>query len=97
MTKVPDFAEEVTTIAWHLFPCLMSTEYVGQIPQEAKLEDVISIVAGAATPFLVRPTGDAFTLIGPCYVHGPMKSEALKKTGFPWEEPRLVRRSIPIP
>lgn len=52
---------------------------VGLAPREADVGDLICILYGANTPYLVRPkgSGNPMTLIGDAYVHGLMYGEAL--------------------
>jgi hypothetical protein len=56
---------------------MLSSKYVGQVPNGTVRGDVICIILDAAVPFVLRPIGDAFILLGPCYVHGLMKAEPL--------------------
>jgi len=58
-------------------PCLSKKGYIGMFPLTAQVGDTIFVIAGAPIPFLLRPKGDAYELLGQCYVHGIMKGEAL--------------------
>ena len=40
-------------------------------------DDLICVLFGGQTPFLLRPNGEHYTLLGPCYVHGVMDGEAM--------------------
>lgn len=40
--------------------------------------DVICVLYGGKMPFVLRPWGPFFLLVGECYVHGLMKGEAIK-------------------
>ncbi|KAE9379864.1 hypothetical protein N431DRAFT_121263 [Stipitochalara longipes BDJ] len=53
--------------------------HLGLFPNECKSNDMIVIIPGASTPFVIRPhlNGTYFTLIGDCYVHGMMNGELL--------------------
>jgi hypothetical protein len=46
--------------------------YVGLAPNGGQVGDWIVILEGGNTPFLVRPSGGSWELIGACYVHGCM-------------------------
>jgi len=39
--------------------------------------DVVAVLYGGKMPFVLRPWGRDFLLVGECYVHGLMKGEAL--------------------
>lgn len=77
-------------IALHVKPFATDTNYVGQVPHEAQIGDTIVTIHGAPTPFVLRPTGDGFSLIDCCYVHGVMKGEALESDQFHSETIRIV-------
>lgn len=61
---------------------------MGLGPQEMKEDDVIAVLAGGYTPFVLRHAGEdvidkvgtkkCYTLVGDCYVHGLMFGEAFK-------------------
>ena len=40
-------------------------------------DDLICVLFGAQIPFVLRPNGEYYTLMGPCYVHGVMDGEAM--------------------
>jgi hypothetical protein len=70
--------------------CCTSSGHVGLLPAMTERYDIIAIVLGAQTPFVLRPVGrNMFKLVGQCYVHGIMNGEAL---GFdlPLEKLELV-------
>ncbi|RYP22770.1 hypothetical protein DL765_001479 [Monosporascus sp. GIB2] len=54
--------------------------YMGLFPNECEIGDLIAIIPGANTPFVVRPgrPGAPLTLVGDCYIHGMMRGELLK-------------------
>lgn len=49
---------------------------MGLAPSEAETGDIY-IILGASVPFVLKPEGDVFKLIGECYVQGTVKGEAL--------------------
>lgn len=59
---------------------------MGMGPDITRVGDVIVVVIGACTPFVVRPARDASETVGECYVHGVMDGEVFKEDN--WE--RLV-------
>jgi hypothetical protein len=58
---------------------LSAKGYVGIGPDDMEEGDVVAILYGARTPFVLRQTQDqsAWSLLGDCYVHGIMGGEAL--------------------
>ncbi|KAG7294405.1 hypothetical protein NEMBOFW57_004476 [Staphylotrichum longicolle] len=53
---------------------------VGYAPAGALPGDAILVLFGVPTPLVVRPADDeCFTIIGPAYIYGVMKGEALQK------------------
>jgi hypothetical protein len=50
--------------------------YMGLGPRWSRLGDSIALVAGSKVPFIIRETGQHYTLVGPAYVHGIMQGEA---------------------
>jgi hypothetical protein len=51
--------------------------YMGLVPKATQEGDMICIFMGGRTPFVVRPAGENYQLIGACYVHGIMYGEAM--------------------
>ena len=52
--------------------------YMGLFPSQARKGDAVAIIYGAPSPFVIRPEGQDYQLIGECYVHGIMDGEAMK-------------------
>jgi hypothetical protein len=62
--------------------CITGERYFGTIPGEAEEGDLIAIFFGLRIPFVLRPlVGGTYKLIGPCYVHGIMDGEGLRRNG----------------
>ncbi|KAK6829739.1 hypothetical protein PG987_010323 [Apiospora arundinis] len=53
--------------------------YYALCPELAEEGDVVAVLMGHETSFILRPTGDDFLLVGECYVHGIMQGQALTK------------------
>ena len=49
--------------------------YLGNGSQTMQPGDRIAVLDGAAMPFVIRPKGEEFMLIGPCYVEGLSNGE----------------------
>jgi len=63
--------------------CVTKNGYVGLGPPLSVIGDIVAVVIGAQTPFIVRRVkGTAemnqFQLVGECYIHGIMDGEALE-------------------
>jgi hypothetical protein len=56
--------------------CTTAKGYLAAVPYTAKVGDCIAILAGGCVPFVLRPIGDHYRLVGPCYVRGIMNGEA---------------------
>jgi hypothetical protein len=58
---------------------LMTTSrgYVGGAPRDAHPGDIIYVLPGCCDPLVLRPKGECFEVVGPCYVAGIMQGEAL--------------------
>jgi hypothetical protein len=67
-----------------------SDGYLASVPASSLPGDVVCVVMGAAVPFVLRPLGDGYQLIGECYMHGLMYGEALEMTGLEVETLTLV-------
>lgn len=67
--------------------CITKNGYVGLVPQFTVTGDIMAVVAGAQTPFIVRPVHGGtresrYQLVGECYIHGIMDGETL--ASVPW-------------
>ncbi|KAF4335796.1 het-domain protein [Fusarium beomiforme] len=53
--------------------------FVALVPAGTQRGDQICILQGALVPFVLRPCGDGYILVGDCYVHGMMLGEMFSK------------------
>ncbi len=75
--------------------------YLGVVLTAASVGDVVAVVKGGRTPFVLRLCGGdegardsggdggiegKYRTAGKCYLHGLMDSEALGREDFGWEE-----------
>jgi hypothetical protein len=52
--------------------------YIGAIPQEAQLGDLVCVLFGCSVPVVLRKRiGEEYQFVGECYIHGLMDGEAL--------------------
>ena len=58
--------------------CQTTHRRIGLVPQTVLPGDKICIFLGAPIPFVIRPTGTRYQLMGPCYLHGMMDGQALE-------------------
>jgi hypothetical protein len=61
---------------------LSSKGYIGLVPLLAEPGDLICIFLGGQAPFVLRPQGDEWRLIGAASVHGMMNGELLRRDDF---------------
>jgi hypothetical protein len=68
-------ALEFMGLSRHVFRnrfCITEQGRTAIVPPRTQKGDVVALLAGAKMPFLLRPKGQTFELIGCCYVHGLM-------------------------
>ncbi|MCJ1388976.1 hypothetical protein MMC18_001828 [Xylographa bjoerkii] len=70
--------------------CLTGSGRIGCVPQAAEVGLMISIVATCDLPIVLRPNGDSYLVIGPCYIHEVMDGEALGTEGIKFEPIQLI-------
>ena len=53
---------------------------------------LVAIIYRAPKPFILRPKGENYQLVGECYVHGIMDGEAMKGVDpkTQWEEITVI-------
>jgi len=54
------------------------TGYLALVPRAVQKGDKIVVLKGGPVPFLLRPKGEEFSLLGDCYVHGVMNGEVIR-------------------
>ncbi|KAH7071574.1 heterokaryon incompatibility protein-domain-containing protein [Paraphoma chrysanthemicola] len=54
---------------------------IGIGPSDAQAGDIVFIISGCNFPFVLRPSGDSFAVVGEAYIHGQMNGESL---AGPW-------------
>ena len=75
--------------------CITKNGYIGMVPPGTQAGDLICILFGTDTPFVIRdlPTPDevrkSYELVGDCYVHGMMDGEGMD---FPQPEEYIILR-----
>ncbi|MCJ1432598.1 hypothetical protein MMC27_001955 [Xylographa pallens] len=57
--------------------CLSNDKYMLLAPIGTKVGDKICVIHGLPVPFIIRPEGDMFLLVGECYVQGVMDGEVM--------------------
>jgi hypothetical protein len=48
------------------------------VPEESMIGDAVFILMGCPIPFVLRPCGDDWRIVGCCYMHGMMDGQALQ-------------------
>ena len=51
--------------------------YYGIGPSELELKDIVVVLFGGTTPYILRQTEQGYNFVGECYVHGLMNGEAI--------------------
>ncbi|KAF8866367.1 hypothetical protein BDZ45DRAFT_579097 [Acephala macrosclerotiorum] len=60
--------------------CFTTSGYIGSVPHESQIGDMICIFEGGKVPFVVRnKSGGGQQLVGECYIHGIMDGELMEK------------------
>ena len=57
--------------------CFSNDKYMLLAPIGTKVGDKICVIHGLPVPFIIRPKGDMFLLVGECYVQGVMDGEVM--------------------
>ena len=55
--------------------CVTKGRYMGVTTYDTDKGDLLVMLEGFAMPFVLRPKGDKFVIIGDCYIHGIMDGE----------------------
>ncbi|EPE27442.1 hypothetical protein GLAREA_04233 [Glarea lozoyensis ATCC 20868] len=53
--------------------------YIGLLPEQVQIGDVIAILFGCSFPVVLRPSGHQYIYIGECYIDGIMDGEILEQ------------------
>lgn len=77
LAQLPD-QNYITRAGWLFFKS--SKGYYGLARSQVLPGDQICILFGADVPFIIRPLGNEYLLIGEAYVHGLMHGELFQKT-----------------
>ncbi|KAG4421912.1 hypothetical protein IFR04_005024 [Cadophora malorum] len=77
-----DYCEQLRVIAQGRRPLLASGIYLGLGPRETEPGDLVFIILGADTPYILRRSGQDQTLqlVGEAYIHGVMDGEAMDES-----------------
>lgn len=52
--------------------------YAGWVPRHAQESDLICAFYGRRFPFVIRPKGEEYELVGACYMYGIMERETIE-------------------
>jgi hypothetical protein len=77
-SKVTLVQHEIFLNTYHKTLIVTQEGYIGTCPRWAKPGDLVLLVAGLQTPFIVREGGGEYRMIGPAYVEGVMNGEKLR-------------------
>ena len=60
--------------------------YMALGPANVQPHDLMCVFVGGDVPFILRPYGDEYKLIGECYVHGVMDGEVMETSTLPVQD-----------
>jgi hypothetical protein len=58
---------------------ITDNDLMALVPKVAEKGDVVACFGAGSTPFLLRPDGDYWRMLGPCYLEDNMDGQALAK------------------
>ncbi|PQE13296.1 heterokaryon incompatibility protein [Rutstroemia sp. NJR-2017a BVV2] len=64
--------------------------FLGLGPKSMQQGDILCVLFGGATPFILRPDGEQFRFVGECYIYNLMSGEAIRD----WEEGIYTEQSF---
>jgi hypothetical protein len=67
--------------------CITANGYMGWVPLAAEKNDIFCYFEGCPLPYLIRPCGYEYRLIGDCYLHGLMHGAP---PGLDMTEPKSI-------
>lgn len=78
MTSLSAAANFGSEVEWCVNKKFVRTDmgYIGIASHGTQEGDCVVLLAGAQTPFILRPDGPRWTIAGECYIHGIMNGEA---------------------
>jgi Heterokaryon incompatibility protein (HET) len=80
---LPPLLRRIRDMSWGRRFCSTGAGYMGWVPQNAQIGDIICYFLGGKVLYLLRPGHEAnYTFIGECYLHGLMHGEALDIVGL---------------
>ncbi|EAQ89489.1 predicted protein [Chaetomium globosum CBS 148.51] len=90
---VGQYARRVRAVCGHRRLLVSKRGYMGLAPWHAEVRDVVAVLHGGSTPFLLRPGAvpGVYSLVGECFVYGIMNGEALS-----WENAAAAARDFRI-
>lgn len=71
------FQEQASMVCRHRRFFITGNGYYGLGPHNMQPQDKLAVLFGAHVPFILRPFGNRWKLVGECYVNGIMHGEAI--------------------
>jgi hypothetical protein len=92
-TEYTTYARRAYAACAHRRLLVSKRGYIGLAPWNARPGDIVAVLYGGSTPFLLRPgsTPGVYSLVGECFVYGIMGGEALG-----WEHAIAAARDFRI-
>lgn len=77
-TTMNDFGRSFATELRNNYITKTEIGMLASLPPQCRIGDIVAILYGWDTPFLLRPVPTGYLLVGECYVHGIMHGEAVQ-------------------
>ena len=90
LVRVSNVENNAIEIARERRFCMSESGCMGWIPKAGKKGDIISVLCGCSVPVLLRPRGNAYEVIGTCYIHPIMDGETVAAAQNPMQQIDLV-------
>jgi hypothetical protein len=58
--------------------CVTKKGSLAWVPKDTKLGDCICFLAGCAVPFVIRPVGESYELLGDCYLQNELRDQSVE-------------------
>ena len=72
---IESFLDEIRYLYGRKF-CITKENRLALVPERTQPQDIVAILLGANRPYVLRPVGDKYILIGDTYIYGLMNGEA---------------------
>ena len=71
------------------FLCVTEAGVLGWVPRGTQIDDMICLLKGSTVPFVLRPVGEEWKLVGEAYLHSVMQGQLYDAEDIEWLEFRI--------